>query len=122
MRRSKTIYLSLTALFLSIVISGLTSCQSATEDLAPTISDISPTGKLANTPDFEFTVNGSEFDQGSQIIFNGQPMPTTLVSTEQLTCSVPRSHIQLNPPYPPFTLPLIDQIPNRSAPLKSRHF
>ena len=48
---------------------------------------------------FTLTVNGSGFDAGSVVIFNGNAVPTTFVSATQLTASISASAIAQADPY-----------------------
>ena len=66
---------------------------------APTISSISPTSANSGDPGFTLTVNGSAFLSGASVGFVSLPtgftiiLPTTVVSSTQLTASVPASAI-----------------------------
>jgi hypothetical protein len=60
---------------------------------APSMSSISPSNiQIAGTP-FTLTVNGSNFASSSAIQLNGTSLPTTFVSTSQLTAQVPAANI-----------------------------
>src|ERR1700685_3319417 len=60
---------------------------------APTMSSISPSNiQIAGTP-FTLTANGSNFASSSAIQLNGTSLPTTFVSTSQLTAQVPAANI-----------------------------
>jgi outer membrane protein assembly factor BamB len=48
---------------------------------------------------FTLTVNGTGFDAGSVVIFNGSPVPTTFVSGTQVTASISASAIAQADPY-----------------------
>jgi 6-phosphogluconolactonase (cycloisomerase 2 family) len=61
----------------------------------PVVSSISPTSATGGGAAFTLTVNGSGFVQGSQVSFNMNNVPTTLVSSTQLTASIPASAIAM---------------------------
>src|SRR6202030_4315019 len=56
---------------------------------APAIVAINPSSITAGSPAFTLTVSGSGFAVGAAIQWNGTALPTTVVSTNQLTASVP---------------------------------
>lgn len=55
---------------------------------APTITSLSPTSKIAGSPGFSLTINGTGFTQGSTAQWNGANRTTTLVSATQLTATI----------------------------------
>jgi hypothetical protein len=55
----------------------------------PFLISISPTTVSAGGPSFTLTVNGTNFESGSQINFYSTALPTTFVSDTQLTAQVP---------------------------------
>jgi outer membrane protein assembly factor BamB len=63
-----------------------------------TLTSLSPSTVQAGVA-FTLTVNGSGFDAGSVVIFNGNAVPTTFVSTTQLTASISASAISQPEPY-----------------------
>jgi len=68
------------------------SCGQNTNFPKPTLKSISPTNITTNQPNpFTLTVVGSQFVQQSQIEWNGIPLASTFVNTQQLTAVVPPS-------------------------------
>src|SRR5580704_15600570 len=68
------------------------SCGQNTNFPKPTLRSISPTNITTNQPNpFTLTVIGSQFVQQSQIEWNGIPLASTFVNTQQLTAVVPPS-------------------------------
>ena len=55
---------------------------------APTISSLSPSSVTAGSAGYTLTVNGTYFQLGAVVNWNGSPLTTTRVSTTQLTASV----------------------------------
>ncbi|MCK5057474.1 MAG: exo-alpha-sialidase [Candidatus Aminicenantes bacterium] len=53
-----------------------------------TLTSISPESKVAHMPSFTFTVKGSNFVSGSNIVFNGTEKQTVYVSSTELACQV----------------------------------
>ena len=66
------------------------SCGQNTNFPKPTLRSISPTNITTNQPNpFTLTVVGSQFVQQSQIEWNGIPLASTFINTQQLTAVVP---------------------------------
>lgn len=63
----------------------------------PTITSIVPPSKVAGTPGFTLTVNGTNFvaNGGSIVQWNFQNRPTTFVSSTQVTATIPATDILL---------------------------
>ncbi len=59
----------------------------------PIITSISPSSALVGGPSFTLTVNGNDFNASSVVNFNGSGRSTTLISSTQLTASIPASDI-----------------------------
>ncbi len=59
----------------------------------PTITTISPNRAAWDGPAFTLTVNGSGFDSGSAVEWNGDNRPTTFVSSSQLTAQIPATDL-----------------------------
>ena len=76
---------------------GLTSSPEAYVIMnpRPTISNTSPDSALAGGPAFTLTVNGTGFVNGIVLSFNGTPLPTTFVSSTQITVTVPAADIAI---------------------------
>jgi hypothetical protein len=60
---------------------------------APTISSISPATAVAGSGNFTLTITGTNFVTNSVVRWNGNPRPTTFVSSTQLTAAIPASDI-----------------------------
>ena len=64
----------------------------------PVLDSLSPSGVTPGSPGFTLTVNGSGFIDGvysSVVRFNGVDRPTTFISSNQLTASIPASDVQM---------------------------
>jgi len=57
----------------------------------PVIESITPESAALGDPSFTLHVNGSGFEEGSAIIWNGSPEPTIVVSPTELTTQVDMS-------------------------------
>jgi outer membrane protein assembly factor BamB len=60
------------------------------------ISSISPTSAVAGSPSFNLTVNGVSFVPQSVVLWNGSPLTTTYVSSNQLMAQVPASDVTVS--------------------------
>lgn len=60
-----------------------------------TLTSISPTTVASGGPGFTLTVNGGGFFNGTLVTWNGTPLPTTFLSSGQLTATVPATFIAL---------------------------
>lgn len=69
----------------------MTATQDYSGTVAPNITSISPTGEIAGQPGFTLTVNGAGFGSDSVVNFNTTALTTTVVSSSQVTASVPMS-------------------------------
>lgn len=56
---------------------------------SPWLTGISPESNMAGAPAFTLTVNGGGFTSGSTVQWNGTPLATTYVSSQQLSATVP---------------------------------
>ena len=61
---------------------------------APVVTQLSPALMQAGSDTFVLTVDGEGFTSGSTILWNGTTLPTTLLSSGQLTATVDASLIQ----------------------------
>lgn len=77
-------------LFLSIFfLMFIVSCsEDEVINPIPSITSISPPGKVSRMPSFTLTVDGTNFMNGSTIVFNGSNKTTTYVSSTQVTCQI----------------------------------
>lgn len=57
------------------------------------IASLSPSSAYAGAQGFVLTVNGSTFTQQSTVLWNGNALPTTFVSSSQLTAQVPATDL-----------------------------
>ena len=73
-------------IFLLPVISC--SCPST-----PSITSISPTVATAGGAGLVLTINGSNFNSNSVVTWNGESLPASLVSSKQLTATIPATDI-----------------------------
>jgi hypothetical protein len=55
---------------------------------APAIAALAPAGAKAGSPAFTLTVTGSNFAADAQVLWNGAPLATQVVSPSQLTAQV----------------------------------
>jgi hypothetical protein len=60
---------------------------------APTITTISPATTVAGSGNFTLTITGTNFVNGAVVRWNGNPRPTTFVSSTQLTAAIPASDV-----------------------------
>lgn len=61
--------------------------------LAPTLSSINPTTVAAGSAGFTLTASGTNFAQGTTILWDGVSLPTTVSSSTQLTAKVTADEI-----------------------------
>lgn len=54
----------------------------------PVLRSLDPSSVAAGGPEFVLTVNGADFAPGAIVQWNGQPRPTTFVSSTQLTAAI----------------------------------
>ena len=54
----------------------------------PSLLSLNPSAATVGSPSFMLTMNGSGFTANSTALWNGAPLPTTFVSTTQLTATV----------------------------------
>jgi hypothetical protein len=63
------------------------------QNLVPTISSVSPASAVEGSAAFTLTVNGTGFVAGSAICWNGSPLNSTVVSSTQMTATVPAASV-----------------------------
>ena len=68
---------------------GLSNAVQLTVTAGPIISGLSPSAAAAGAPEFALTISGSNFVQTDTVQWNGSKLPTTFVSSTQLTVAVP---------------------------------
>ncbi|RZJ89508.1 MAG: T9SS type A sorting domain-containing protein, partial [Hymenobacter sp.] len=59
----------------------------------PTLISLAPGTLAAGSSDFTLTLTGTDFTNGSAVVFNGAVLSTTYVSATQLTAQVPASAV-----------------------------
>lgn len=59
----------------------------------PSLASLSPTSVIVGGSSFTLTVNGSNFTSATIVQWNGQSVPTTFVSSQQVTAAIPPSLI-----------------------------
>ena len=87
-RHYPPVFLLLTVL--SLFWSG---CGGFNGVLAPTLSSINPTSVAAGSAGFTLTASGTNFAQGTTILWDGATLPTTVSSSTQLTAKVTAAQI-----------------------------
>jgi hypothetical protein len=53
------------------------------------LTSLSPASAVAGGPQFTLTVNGAAFTNGTTVFWNGNPLVTSFISTNQLNAIVP---------------------------------
>jgi 6-phosphogluconolactonase (cycloisomerase 2 family) len=61
----------------------------------PVLTSVSPVSTLAGSPSFTITVDGSDFVTGSAILWDGNPLATTVVSSNRLSAEVSAASIAM---------------------------
>jgi hypothetical protein len=61
----------------------------------PTLTSLNPNTSFNNVASVALTANGTGFVSGSVIVWNGTAMPTTFVSSTQLTATIPGTFLTL---------------------------
>jgi trimeric autotransporter adhesin len=61
---------------------------------SPTITQLSPALVAAGSSTLTLTVDGTGFTAASSVLWNGQPLPTTIVSSGQMTATVDSSLVR----------------------------
>jgi len=59
----------------------------------PSVSSISPTSATAGGAGFVLTVNGGNFSSNSVVVWDGSPLTTSFVSSNQLTATISATQI-----------------------------
>jgi inosine-uridine nucleoside N-ribohydrolase len=82
-------------LSITVVSAGGTSAALSftVNNPVPSLTSISPNSTTVGGPAFTLTVNGTNFVSGSVVQVNGSNRTTTLVSSSQLTASIPASDL-----------------------------
>jgi hypothetical protein len=77
----------------STVSNTLPFTLTANPSTTPTLTSISPTKSAVGDPGFTLTLNGTNFATGCVAYFGATALPTTVVSSTQLTAQVPASSL-----------------------------
>jgi hypothetical protein len=72
-------------LFLGLTLFCLYSCE---PKKTPVLASISPDSEISTTSSFQLVAKGSDFEEGSQIVFNGRVKATSLVGSSELRCEI----------------------------------
>lgn len=72
----------------------------ATEAVPPVLTALLPTSAKIGDPSFTVHVTGTGFRAGCEILWNGSPEPTTLVSPTELTTEVNMATAEVPMPIP----------------------
>ena len=67
---------------------------------APTLTSLDPTTAVLGSASFTLRCLGSGFAEGAQILFNGYPEPTTVVSDSEVTTAVDMGTAEVAMPIP----------------------
>lgn len=59
----------------------------------PSITSISPSSASAGAAGFSLTVNGSDFSSNAVVVWNGSPLTTSFVNSNQLTAAISATQI-----------------------------
>ncbi len=89
-----------------------TGRASVTVPIIASVTSLSPQNGLAGGPGFTLTVNGSSFDSGANVFWNGNPRTTTFVSSTQLTATITSSDLSSAGDFPVGVV-------NRAAPMSN---
>jgi hypothetical protein len=81
---------------ITVLIGGVSSNALSFVVSVLTLSSLGPATGAASGQPFTLTVNGSGFNSGSVVEWNGTPLPTTFGSANQLTAAVP-GNLSQNP-------------------------
>ncbi len=96
-RYRQTLELVLSGLLLALALSacggGSSSTPLPTPNPAPTLEGLTPASALAGQGSLTLNAQGSGFIASSVLNWNGAPLPTTLLSPNQLSASVPASDL-----------------------------
>jgi hypothetical protein len=58
------------------------------DTMSPTVTDLTPDSSAAGSPEFTLSVRGSDFAADAEVMWNGTPLPTTVVDSGRLTALV----------------------------------
>lgn len=81
-------------LLLGLTLFCLYSCE---PKKTPVLASISPDSEISTTSSFQLVAKGSDFEEGSQIVFNGRVKATSLVGSSELRCEITSSDLAFVP-------------------------
>jgi hypothetical protein len=81
-------------LLLGLTLICLYTCE---PKKTPVLTSLSPDNEISATSSFQLVAKGSDFEEGSQIIFNGRVKATTRVSPAELRCEITASDLTFVP-------------------------
>jgi hypothetical protein len=87
------LYVFLIILFFSCNKSETNVVDATVNNLVPTLSSMQPSTAISGGASFTITINGTNFINGSIIKWNGTSLPTTYISSTQLTATVLAANI-----------------------------
>jgi len=76
---------------LAILLLPVVSCGGC--PATPSVTSISPSSATAGAPGFSLTVNGGDFSSNAVVVWNGSPLTTSFVSSNQLTVTISSTQI-----------------------------
>jgi hypothetical protein len=74
--------------FLLVVSAMISACGGFQGIVTPTLSSITPTTVASGSAAFTLTATGTNFDSGTQILWDGVAQATTVVSSTELTAAI----------------------------------
>ncbi len=92
-RMCKPMAIKISALLgaLAILLLPVVSCGGC--PATPSVTSISPSSATAGAPGFSLTVNGGDFSSNAVVVWNGSPLTTSFVSSNQLTVTISSTQI-----------------------------
>ena len=76
---------------LTILLLPVVSCGGC--PATPSVTSISPSSATAGAAGFSLTVNGGDFSGNAVVVWNGSPLTTSYVSSNQLTAAISATQI-----------------------------
>jgi IPT/TIG domain len=76
---------------LAILLLPVVSCSSC--PATPSITSISPNSASAGAAGFSLTVNGGHFSSNAVVVWNGSPLSTLFVNSNQLTAAISATQV-----------------------------
>ncbi len=92
-RMCKPMAIKISALLgaLAILLLSIVSCGGC--PATPSITSISPSSASAGAAGFSLTVNGGDFSNNAVVVWNGSPLATSFVNSNQLTAAISATQI-----------------------------